>query len=310
MILSSRYLVVVNLLLLALAAYAAAGIAGTALAARFIPSADVALIEPPPPPPLEKVKPATHYALIHQRDIFNSVKPQVAEAPPAPPAKTQLKVKLWGVAVRGARSHCVIEDQSARPPKQELYKIGDTVAGIAKVKSIEWDKVILDHDGTEEILELVPDPNASAAAAVASTLGAGNMGAAAAPGSAGATGGRAGLPGSDIAVTVVGDNQYEIPKAEVDKAFENLGQLFTQMRAVPHFEGGKAVGFRLFAIRSGSLFDKIGLRNGDIVKRINEIEMNDPSKALAMLEQLRNERSLSVDVTRNRQDQTLSYNVR
>jgi general secretion pathway protein C len=230
----------------------------------------------------------------------------------APPQKTQLKVKLWGVAVRGARSHCVIEDQSARPPKQELYKIGDTVAGIAKVKSIEWDKVILEHDGAEEILELVPDPNASAVAAVASTLGAttspggGSGSAAAGAGSAA----RPGAAGPDVNVQVVGDNQYEIAKEEVDKAFENLGQLFTQMRAVPHFEGGKAVGFRLFAIRSGSLFDKIGLRNGDVVKRINEIEMNDPSRALAMLEELRNERSLTVDVMRNRQDQTLSYNVR
>lgn len=308
MILSSRYLVVVNLLLLALAAYAAAGIAGTVLAARFIPLSEVALVEPPPAPQIEKAKPATYYAVIHQRDIFNSVKPQVEAPPPAAPQKTQLKVKLWGVAVRGARSHCVIEDQSARPPKQELYKIGDMVAGIAKVKAIEWDKVILDHDGVEEILELKPDPGAHAAAAVAATLGATTM-ASAGGGQSAPASGRANS-GPDIAVQVVGDNQYEIPKAEVDKAFENLGQLFTQMRAVPHFEGGKAVGFRLFAIRSGSLFDKIGLRNGDIVKRINEIEMNDPSRALTMLEELRNERSLTVDVTRNRQDHTLSYNVR
>lgn len=309
MIVSSRYLVVVNLLLLALAAYAAAGIVGTALAARFIPVADVALVEPPAPPPIEKAKPATYYALIHQRDIFNSVKP--VEAPPVAeaPKKTQLKVKLWGVAVRGPRSHCIIEDQSARPPKQELFKIGDMVAGIAKVKAIEWDKVILEHDGAEEILELVPDSTAHAAAAVAATLGAtGTAGAngTTAPGSAP----RPGAAGPDINVQVVGENQYEIPKAEVDKAFENLGQLFTQMRAVPHFEGGKAVGFRLFAIRSGSLFDKIGLRNGDIVKRINEIEMKDPSSALPMFEQLRNEQSLTVDLTRNRTDLTLGYKVK
>jgi general secretion pathway protein C len=309
MILSSRYLVVVNLLLLALAAYAAAGIAGTTLAARFMPISDVALVEPPAPPQIEKAKPATYYALIHQRDIFNSVKPVEAVPTAAVATKTQLKVKLWGVAVRGSRSHCVIEDQSARPPKQELYRIGDLVAGIAKVKAIEWDKVILDHDGAEEILELVPDPNAHAAAAVASTLGATGAaanGTAASPNSAA----RPGAASPDINVQVVGDNQYEIPKAEVDKAFENLGQLFTQMRAVPHFEGGKAIGFRLFAIRSGSLFDKIGLRNGDIVRRINEIEMNDPSRALAMLEELRNERNLTVDVTRNRQDQTLTYSVK
>jgi general secretion pathway protein C len=266
-------------------------------------------MEPPPPPAIEKAKPASYYALIHQRDIFNSVKPPEATPAPAVAVKTQLKVKLWGVAVRGPRSHCVIEDQSARPPKQELYKIGDTVAGVAKVKAIEWDKVILERDGVEEILELVPDATASAASAVAATLGAGAIASAGGSAAAARNAARPGV-GPDVNVQVVGDNQYEIAKEEVDKAFENLGQLFTQMRAVPHFEGGKAVGFRLFAIRSGSLFDKIGLRNGDVVKRINEIEMNDPSRALAMLEELRNERSLTVDVMRNRQDQTLSYSVR
>ena len=40
---------------------------------------------------------------------------------------------------------------------------------------------------------------------------------------------------------------------------------FSRIRAVPHFEGGQSTGFRLFAIRQGSLFDKIGLKNGDIL---------------------------------------------
>jgi len=297
MVLSPRYLVAVNLLLLALAAYAAAGIAGTALAARLIPAPQVDLKPPPDPFAPEKPRPASFYVSISQRDIFNSVKP--VETPPAaePPKKTQLKVKLWGVAVRGENSHCVIEDQSARPPKQELYGINDMVANIAKVKAIEWDRVILDHDGAEEILELTPD----AAPSIAS----------AAPASLNPPGGAAGKqPGDDVNVQTVGDNQYVIDQTEVDKAFENLGQLFTQMRAVPHFENGKSVGFRLFAIRSGSLFDKIGLRNGDIVKRINDSEMGDPSRALAMLQELRNERSLTVDLIRNRQDQRLTYTVR
>jgi general secretion pathway protein C len=306
MVLSPRYLMVVNLLLLALAAYAAAGIASTALAARFIPPPEVQLSNPPDPFAPEKPRPASYYSVIHQRDIFNSAKPVEAPVAVEPPKKTQLRVRLWGVAVRGEKSHCVIEDQSARPSKQELYRINDTVAGIATVKAIEWDRVILDHDGTEEILELTP---ATGAAPVAF--------ASAVPGVSGTTPpstGTTALPPrrgvEDVSVQVVGENQFAIEQAEVDKAFENLGQLFTQMRAVPHFEGGQSVGFRLFAIRSGSLFDKIGLRNGDIVKRINDNEISDPSRALAMLQALRNERSLSVDLVRNRQEQRLSYTVR
>lgn len=302
---SARYLIGVNLLLLALAAYAAAGIASTALAARLIPPPKVRLSSPPDPYAPEKPRPASYYAVIHQRDIFNSAKPVEAPVIVEPPKKTQLRLRLWGVAVRGEKSHCVIEDQSARPPKQELYRINDTVAGAARVKAIEWDRVILDHDGSEEILELTPavgsGPTAFASA-VPSFAGA------AAPSGTSPLAARPGA--SDIGVQVIGENQFAIDQAEVDRAFENLGQLFTQMRAVPHFEGGQSVGFRLFAIRSGSLFDRIGLRNGDIVKRINDNEISDPSRALAMLQALRNERSLTVDLVRNRQEQRLVYTVR
>ena len=41
--------------------------------------------------------------------------------------------------------------------------------------------------------------------------------------------------------------------------------LLTQARAVPYFKQGKSVGLRLFAIKAGSLFEKIGLKNGDKV---------------------------------------------
>jgi len=289
----------VNLILLALAAYSASGIVGTAIAAKLIPPLDVELSPPPLPIAAEQPKPASHYALIHQRDIFNSAKPAETPAVVEPPKKTQLKLKLWGVAVRGGGgSYCVIEDQNTR--KQELFRINDTVAGVATVKSVEWDRVILTRDGVDEILELIPDASGKPGApAVSAAAGPRGMGGAAAPGGAGSEG-----------VRMVNENEYQIERAEVDKAFENLSQLFTQMRAVPHFEGGKAIGFRLFAIRNGSLFDKVGLRNGDIIKRINSVEMNDPSRALAMLEEFRNERDLTVDLLRNRQDQTLHYQVR
>ena len=68
---------------------------------------------------------------------------------------------------------------------------------------------------------------------------------------------------------------------------ENMSQLFTQIRAVPHFEGGQSIGFRLFAIRRGSLFDKIGLKNGDIITSINGTEMTDPGRAMGLMQELR-----------------------
>ena len=88
-----------------------------------------------------------------------------------------------------------------------------------------------------------------------------------------------------------------------------MNQLFTQIRAVPHFDGGQSTGFRLFAIRQNSIFDQIGLRNGDIIQSINGTDINDPAKALALFGQLRNQQQISVGFQRNKDPMTVTYNI-
>ncbi len=293
-----RYLVLVHLLLLGLAAYWGASTVTTAIAARLTPSPKVQLTDPPPPMAQEAIKPASHYAAIHTLDIFNSTKPEEAKPPPAP-VKTQLKLKLWGVALHhGDRaSYAIIEDQNTH--KQDLYRIGDSVAGAATLVSIEWDKVTLERDGQKEFLDLIPSAGplppgmaSSAPVPLPHPVVSG-------PGSPGGAG-----------IQQLGDHQYAIDRAEVDSALENMNQLFTQIRAVPHFEGGQSTGFRLFAIRQDSLFDRIGLKNGDIISRINGQDLNDPARALAIFQELRNEREITVEVTRNKEPLTLGYQLR
>ncbi len=282
------YVVAANLLLLAAVAYLASSIVGTALAAKLIPPPEVVLRPPPPPIEIEGVKPATYYALIHKRDIFNSA------PPPAPvvveaPVVTPLKLKLWGVAVHSNAhsSYSIIEDLGAR--KQGVYGIDASVPGGATVKAIEWDKVVLDHNGKDEILEL----------ATKGAMGAVAKPAAAAPAPP--------PPGGGIQAT--NENEFVVPRSEVDNALENMSQLFTQIRAVPHFEGGQSIGFRLFAIRRGSLFDKIGLKNGDIITSINGTPMNDPSRALALLQEFRDASSIDLDTIRNQQPTKIHYSI-
>ena len=162
--------------------------------------------------------------------------------------------------------------------------------GGATVKTIEWDRVILDHNGKDEILEL----------ASKSPLGVPAKGVAASAAPPPPTGG---------GIQATGENEYSVPRAEVDSALENMSQLFTQIRAVPHFEGGQSIGFRLFAIRRGSLFDRIGLKNGDIITNINGTEMNDPARAVGLIQELRDASNLRVSAIRNQQPLDLTYNI-
>jgi general secretion pathway protein C len=91
---------------------------------------------------------------------------------------------------------------------------------------------------------------------------------------------------------------------------ENLSDLFTQLRAVPNAENGKTNGFRVFAIKRGSLFQKIGLENNDVVQRVNGIELNDPARAMALFQELQGQARLSVDIVRGGDPRTLSYEIR
>ena len=79
--LSPQYLVVVNLLLLALAAYSAASIVDTLIAGRMMPKPQVVLSAKPPPPEPQPPKDLAFYKRVAERDIFNSAPPPVAAAP-------------------------------------------------------------------------------------------------------------------------------------------------------------------------------------------------------------------------------------
>jgi len=316
--LSSRYLVWVNLVLLAFGAYWGARTVDSAVAARLAPPLQVHIR--PPPPPLEKEprRSASYYGVISSRDVFNSAKPADTPAPEAP-KPTELRLKLWGVVVHeDGSSYCVIEDLTTR--QQELYRIDDMIASVARVKHVEWDKVIIDRDGKDEILEL-EKPAAGGPVAVAAAGTAGLAHPAAGPGGRGAArrekmaANRAAASETPQAqdsggIRMVSEGQYEIDRAEVDSALDNMNQLFTQIRAVPHFQGGKSTGFRLFAIRQNSIFDRLGLRNGDIIQSVNGVDVSDASKALSLFNDLRNVPQVNVKYIRNKEEGTSSYNIR
>jgi general secretion pathway protein C len=66
----------------------------------------------------------------------------------------------------------------------------------------------------------------------------------------------------------------------------------------------------MFAIRSGSLFEKIGIRNGDILKGINGSSLGDLSQAMKLFERLKSERNLNLTLERDRQEREFRYSIR
>lgn len=110
-------------------------------------------------------------------------------------------------------------------------------------------------------------------------------------------------------ITKVSDTKYEVTQAAVNDALGNLSSLATQARIVPAFEGGQAVGFKLFSIRPGSLYSKIGVQNGDIIQKVNGYEISSPDKALEVYQKLRDGKAFSVDIKRRGKPMTMEYSI-
>jgi general secretion pathway protein C len=162
----------------------------------------------------------------------------------------------------------------------------------ARVVAISRCKVVVLRGGAEEIIEC-PEPDARKKGGRSSVRYSGST-----------------AKSDDSNVKKVSDSEYVIDEEVVESSLGNINQLLTQIRVVPNFQDGKADGFKLFAIKPQSIFAKIGLKNGDVIRKVNDQDITSPEKAFGVFQQLRNEKNLSVEISRRGQNQTLSYEIR
>ncbi len=115
----------------------------------------------------------------------------------------------------------------------------------------------------------------------------------------------------DDEVSKEGDNKFVVDRSLVEDAVANVEKLATQIRVVPHKgPDGEIDGYRLSAIRRGSLFDKLGVKNGDIVHDVNGHPLTSADGALKAYQALQNDSNFTFEVTRRNKKQTFEYEVR
>ena len=110
------------------------------------------------------------------------------------------------------------------------------------------------------------------------------------------------VPGSPI--------RKVLDRREVEQAMGDLPKLLTQARAVPYLVNGAINGFRLDFIAPSSFYEKIGLKYGDVLQQVNGVEIRDPGTMLTLFQQLRNEKTVKLDVLRNNQRTAMTYDIR
>jgi type II secretion system protein C len=95
-----------------------------------------------------------------------------------------------------------------------------------------------------------------------------------------------------------------------DEILKNqMTKVMMQAASVPYYEGNKLIGFRLWEIEPGSVYDRAGLANGDIVTQLNEQPLSDVGRAIKVMQSLRNEARIEISFIRKQKPMTIEVNV-
>ena len=229
----------------------------------------------------KKTPPLRDYQVINTRNLFGSVekaaeniKPEAIETL----EPTSLKIALLGtVAGNEQNAVAVIEEKKLR--KQGLYRVGDSVEG-AMIKMILRGKVILRVGDKDEILTMEEEDLTK-------------------------TGDGRARPGSSGDQTSI-----KVNRTDVEQSMQNLNTLLSQVRVRPHFKNGEADGLAISRIRPNSIFTKLGLRNGDVVQAIDQSPIQSPDDILSLYEKLKSGSTISIQINRRGQQQTINYEMR
>lgn len=228
----------------------------------------------------------TSYAPIFERNLFGSEPLAVpGDTPTAVAGHGDLLLK--GTADIDNRGFAVFASRDTG--KQDVFEVGERVFNGPKLVGVQPSKAIILSNGRRITLEITEEEL--------------DLGAKSGKGAS-----TDGAPTDGIKKT--GEGSYLVDRREIDHSIENLSTVITKMRAVPFIKDGESQGFRVFNIKPNSIFERMGLKNGDVIQNVNGNELRDPARALSLLDEVGSANEIRIDLLRNHQPNTLTYLIR
>jgi general secretion pathway protein C len=289
-----RAIVIANLAFIALAAYFSAGLFYQIIGIQLQPI-EPAVAEKSTPFGNKRItqKPYGAYQPILQRDLFKTQKEPVAPIKKSDLdlenlEETKLKLKLWGTVTGDkTESYAVIENTQSR--MQNLYRIGDSIEN-ATLKRIFKSKVVLSVNGKDEMLAMEEIKQGGSRSRVV------------------AGGSRVPRQTDSRGIR---RQRVSLRRNMINKAIEDVSKLMTQVKITPKIgEDGRQEGLAMSNIKPNSIFRRMGLRNGDVLKSVDGHIIESVDDALRIYDSLKSADKVSVQIMRRGAERTIEYNIR
>lgn len=206
------------------------------------------------------------------------------------PAVSRTDVTLVGtVAGRRKLSYAVFADKTG---KQQIIRTGEDVYGLGRLEEVKKDHVVVSSHGRKTEIPL---------ADIASVKEVKTSYPSYRPLSS---------RSRESLGRRTGPSTYVVDQQRVLQAINKPDQLLTDARFIPHIVAGKQEGFILREVRPGGIYAGLGLRNGDVLLRINQYNISNPEAALQAFNALKGMDTARLNIIRRGQKMTLTYQIR
>jgi len=205
----------------------------------------------------------------------------------AAPVTAPAELLLLGTAVGSFRETFALVRHTTKK-EERVFRLGDMVFDAGRLAEVGRERAFIVISGKKvEILNPMAPPSAvpvDQPAAVA--------------------------PNTATAVTSTGGGGYVIDQRALNAALDNPGQAMSDARLLPSQKDGKVEGFKVSEVKPNGVFNMIGIKNGDVILRLNDFPMDSPDKALQSFIALKGQNRLKLDILRDGQPQTFNYDIR
>jgi len=281
------YRQVLMFMIIALFSFQAAGIFYKALGVGLMVPKDLRPAkEEPLAIKLLTKEPVDAYKAILERNLFGStdkaIGDKTAKAQEAPPLSSLLELS-GTIAGEGKDGFAVLSEKGKN--KQVLVKVGNQIAGATLLKVMR-DKVILRYMDKEETLKRSASPEAP-------LLGGGRGG----PKPPGPAAGASGPPPGTVVLN----------RNEVNASLKDVGQMLSQAQIRPFNSAGVPDGFMINQIRQGSIFQKMGLLDGDVIQNLNERLVQSGDDMVTLFNSLRSALNMNLTIKRAGKQEKINY---
>ncbi len=239
--------------------------------------------------------PLNSYAAILEKGLFGiatkgmltHIAAPSAQSTAAAPAVAQSDLVLLGTAAGSPRQSFVLIKRTSSN-EERVFKMGERVFDLGVLIAVRKESADL-KSGTQTITLRTPNAPAEAPKPAA----------AAAPGQ----------PAIGV-IPSTGSNVGIIEQRALNAALDNIGQAMTDARLLPSVKDGKVEGFSVTEVKPHGVFGAIGLKNGDVLQKINDYPIDSPEKAIQSFMTLKGQTRIKLDLIRDGAPTSLSYEIR